>query len=84
MKLRLQEIRENYSKRYSQESIARMMGLTLNAYRNLEKNSKVSITYYQLEWLCNFFDVTPNDLFDMTTLNVAEKQPEQRELVEAA
>jgi DNA-binding Xre family transcriptional regulator len=49
----------------TQRQIADAMGITETNYRKLENNNVKSISYETLEFLCKYFNCTPNDIFEV-------------------
>lgn len=51
------------AKGYTQQYVAKLMSMTQQQYSRFE-NGIFQLNYEQIVFLCNLYDVTPNDLFD--------------------
>ena len=54
-------------KRYSIQDVHSQTGLSRNTISNLYNDKASRIDYKTVEKLCNLFECTPNDLFDIKT-----------------
>ena len=60
----LEKLRKNHPEKPSQRALGDVLGIAENNYRNLEKGKVKSITFIQLEKLCEFFKCNTNDIFE--------------------
>ena len=51
-------------KRLTQQNVADLMKMTQQQYSRFE-NGVFQLNYEQILFLCNLYDITPNDLFDL-------------------
>lgn len=58
----LKEARKD--KGYTQQYVAKQMNMTQQQYSRFE-NGVFQLNYEQILFLCNLYDITPNDLFEM-------------------
>ncbi len=64
VRLRIKELRDAQSKKYTQRYMGDYLGITEGAYRKLESNGMNSIRMDFVEKLCKLFECTPNDIFE--------------------
>lgn len=52
----------------TQSQVAKKLGITQQQYSRFE-NGVFELNYDQIMFLCNFLDITPNELFDINNLH---------------
>ena len=52
----------------TQSQVAKKLGMTQQQYSRFE-NGVFELNYDQIMFLCNFLDITPNELFDINNLH---------------
>lgn len=55
---------ERKAKGYTQQQVARLMNMTQQQYSRFE-NGIFQLNYEQILFLCNLYEITPNDLFEV-------------------
>ena len=63
VKLRIKELRDSQSKKYTQRYMGDYLGITEGAYRKLESNGMNSIRMDFIDKLCTLFQCEIGDLF---------------------
>lgn len=61
IKLRVKELLEERG--LSKYSLYKQLGMSYQNYNNMINNKTASIRYENMEAMCIFFDITPNELF---------------------
>ena len=62
LKLRVKELLEERG--LTKYSLYKQLGMSYQNYNNMINNKTASIRYENIEAMCIFFNVTPNELFD--------------------
>ena len=62
LKLRVKELLEERG--FSKYSLYKQLGMSYQNYNNMINNKTASIRYENIEAMCIFFGITPNELFD--------------------
>lgn len=62
IKLRVKELLEERG--LSKYSLYKQLGMSYQNYNNMINNKTSSIRYENIEAMCIFFNITPNELFD--------------------
>ena len=62
LRLRVKELLEERG--FSKYSLYKQLGMSYQNYNNMINNKTASIRYENIEAMCIFFNVTPNELFD--------------------
>ena len=62
LRLRVTELLKE--RRWSKYSLYKQLGMSYQNYTNMINNKTSSIRYENIEAMCIFFDVTPNELFE--------------------
>lgn len=62
--IKIKELRTK--KDLTQRQVADAIGIVESNYRKLENNRVTSVSLKTLDILCNLFDCTPNDIFEIS------------------
>lgn len=62
LKLRVTELLKERG--LSKYSLYKQLGMSYQNYSNMINNKTASIRYENIETMCIFFDITPNELFE--------------------